>query len=89
MPSALGSLGTIFMPLEGLVDVAAETERLNKQLEKVHADTARVTAKLDNESFVTRAPEHVVERQRALHRELVEKAEKLEGQIATLSTAAG
>jgi valyl-tRNA synthetase len=87
MPSGLSGLGTIYMPLEGLIDVEAERKRLSAQLEKISTELKRVTAKLQNMAFVQKAPKEVVDRQHARKAELVEKTKKLEGLIATLSDA--
>ncbi len=88
MPSGLSQLGAIYMPLEGLVDIESELARLSGQLEKVIGDLERTNRKLDNESFVSKAPTHVVEQQRVRRRELVEKKEKFERLVATLSEMA-
>ena len=46
---------------EKKIDVAAERERLNKELEKIEKQLAGAVARLGNEQFVSKAPEHVVE----------------------------
>jgi valyl-tRNA synthetase len=51
------------LPLEGIVDLGAEKGRLQKELQKLDADIARVDAKLHNADFLARAPEDVVEEQ--------------------------
>ena len=85
MPSGLSQLGTIYMPLDGLVDIESERTRLAGQLEKVLADLDRTNRKLDNEGFVSKAPAQVVEQQRVRRRELLEKKEKFERLVSTLS----
>jgi len=64
-PAALTPLGEIIMPLEGLVDVAAERARLGKEIEKIRTELAKSEGKLKNPSFVDRAPEAVVAQERA------------------------
>ena len=76
MPSALTPLGTLFMSL-GAVDMAAEREKLTKQLAEFERNIAGVAAKLGNANFVERAPAAVVEAQRKLLGELNEKRTKL------------
>ena len=52
------------LPLAGAIDVAAENERLTKEIEKVEKDISGIESKLANEKFTSRAPEHVVAEQR-------------------------
>jgi valyl-tRNA synthetase len=52
------------LPLSGLVDVAAERDRLAKELEEAVLERGRAEAQLGNESFIARAPEKVVQVQR-------------------------
>ncbi len=54
----------IFLPLAGLVDLDAERERLQKELQAAEAEIERRGAKLNNASFVDRAPAAVVQRER-------------------------
>ena len=64
-PAALTPLGEIYLPLEGLIDVAAERARLDKEIAKITAEVAKCEAKLANPSFVDRAPPAVVEQENA------------------------
>jgi valyl-tRNA synthetase len=54
----------IFLPLAGLVDLDAERERLQKELQAAEAEVDRRGSKLNNASFVERAPAAVVQRER-------------------------
>jgi valyl-tRNA synthetase len=54
----------IVIPLAGLIDLEAETKRLEKELRQVEDDIAFVKKRLDNPKFVERAPSHVVDRER-------------------------
>src|SRR5262249_33009392 len=51
-------------PVKGVVDLAAERARLEKEMSKVDADIKRVDAKLGNANFIANAPEEVVEGER-------------------------
>ena len=74
----------IAIPLEGLLDFDAERRRLSRDLEKIDADVETRSRKLANESFLERAPADVVEKERAAHRELLERKRKLETTLAAL-----
>jgi valyl-tRNA synthetase len=50
--------------LQGVIDIAAEKARLEKELARVGSDIARIDAKLANPDFIARAPEDVVEGER-------------------------
>jgi valyl-tRNA synthetase len=78
VPSGLSALGTVYMPLEGVVDVEAEIEKLLSQLAKLDDDLLKVARKLDNEDFVSKAPARVVDQQRARRKALLEQRGKVE-----------
>ncbi len=63
-PTARTPLGDLFLPLEGLIDVAAETVRLTKELEKIQAEIAKVESKLGNPGFVAKVPASVLDEHR-------------------------
>lgn len=60
-PRVMGSLGELYLPLEGLVDVAAESTRLTKELEKVRLEIEKVQQKLNNPNFAQKVPPSVLE----------------------------
>ncbi|MBR5923270.1 MAG: valine--tRNA ligase [Clostridia bacterium] len=55
---------TAYMPMSELIDVAAELERLNKELEKANADKAFFENKLNNQGFISKAPQAVIDKQK-------------------------
>ena len=57
--------GELFMPLLDLVDREKELERLNKEKEKLEKEIDRVEKKLSNERFVAKAPQDVVDAEKA------------------------
>ena len=74
------------LPLKGLIDVAAEQARLEKELAKAEGDIKRADAKLSNEKFVANAAEEVVEEERekraaaeARKAKVLEAIERLKG----------
>jgi len=70
------------LPLAGVIDLAAERARLEKEMSKIDADIRRIDAKLGNPDFIARAPDEVVEGER-------EKREEAEGRRAKLVDAVG
>ncbi len=78
---------TLAMPLEGVIDIGAESERLKREIDKVGSEIAQITAKLANEKFVSRAPEHVVQEQRERKLEAEGTAAKLEQALKRLEAA--
>jgi valyl-tRNA synthetase len=75
----------ILVPLAGLIDVAAERERLGKQLAKTNDDLGKVRSKLANQNFVANAPAEVVAKEHARIAELEQRAAQLDQQIARLA----
>lgn len=63
-PSVSNPLGDLFLPLDGLIDVEAEKSRLNKELEKIDAEIAKVQEKLNNPNFTQKVPMAVLEEHR-------------------------
>lgn len=65
--SALALAGDmeLLIPLKGLIDVTAETARLQKEIEKMQKELARTEGKLSNERFVANAPDDVVAKEKA------------------------
>jgi len=84
VPSAVSRLGTIYMPLDGVIDVDAERERLASQLEKIQASLTTATKKLENENYVNKAPEAVVAETRAKKKALLEESARINGLIDAL-----
>ncbi len=85
--AAVGVAGgaEIFVPLEGLVDIAAERERATKELVRAQGDLDRLTKKLGNEGFLAKAATEVIEKDRAKATELTAQVAKLAEQIADLA----
>jgi valyl-tRNA synthetase len=55
---------TIVLPLVGLIDIPAERQRLEKERSKAQNEAEKVSRKLENADFVSRAPEEIVEENR-------------------------
>jgi valyl-tRNA synthetase len=72
---------TIFVPLEGIIDFSKEAQRLEKEMNKLTKELAVVSKKLENDSFLNKAPNDVVEQVKAKHSGLQEKQKKLESNL--------
>ncbi len=81
MVSCLTHDATMFMPMQDLVDIAKELQRIAKERAKAEDELERTEAKLSNEKFTARAPAQVVEAERA-------KAEKARALLAQLQESA-
>ena len=75
---------SVYLPLAELTNVEAERERLRKELADAERGLAASNAKLGNESFISRAPEAVVARERERAGEMGARTEQLRAQLAAL-----
>jgi valyl-tRNA synthetase len=75
---------TVALPLEGVIDFAAEKARLAKELEKIAKDTAAIDGRLNNPGFVAKAPAEVLEESRELRAGLVERKAKVDEALKRL-----
>jgi valyl-tRNA synthetase len=73
------------VPLEGLIDVAKEKARLEKELSKVESELKKIALKTENHEFLARAPEAEKAVARAAHQAVSDKKQSLLRTIAELS----
>ena len=76
--TAVVSRASIFVSLEGIIDFAKETNRLEKEIKKLATELATVAKKLGNEGFLSKAPADVIEKVRQKQSALLEKQEKIQ-----------
>lgn len=72
----------LFIPLDELVDFEKEKERLNKERDKALAEIKRVEGKLNNPGFVNKAPEKLVEEEKAKKEKFEEILHTIEERLA-------
>jgi valyl-tRNA synthetase len=61
----------IYVPLKGILNIAAEIDRLKKEEAKVEGSIASLNKKLFNEDFLQRAPREIVDKEKAKYEELI------------------
>ena len=75
---------TIYLPLVNLINLTEEIARLEKELAKLDSEVKRVQGKLANERFVSKAPQAVVDQERAKEADYLEKQQAVAQRIAQL-----
>jgi len=80
---------TLLVPLAGLIDAAAEIDRLSKVIAKNESDIGKLRGKLSNESFVKNAKPELVEADRAKLAELAGQNESMGKQLERLRSLGG
>ena len=83
--AAVAVQGETRVALHVEVDVAAETERLGKEVARLQGEVAKAHAKLANESFVARAPAAVVAQEQQRVAEFTATVARLQDQLARLA----
>ncbi|MBF0779925.1 MULTISPECIES: valine--tRNA ligase [unclassified Granulicatella] len=82
--SSVISGAEIILPLAGLINVADEIKRLEKEKEKLEKEVLRVDAKLANQGFVAKAPQQVIEAERQKGEDYKIQLETVEQRILDL-----
>lgn len=74
----------LYLPLAGLIDIAQELTRLDKELQSLHGEVERIEKKLGNEGFVAKAPAKVIEEEKAKLADYADKRDKVIARLAEL-----
>ena len=82
--SALLPEAAIYMPLQELVDIAKEKDRLHKEEKRLEGELARVNGMLSNEKFVSRAPEAKIQEERAKLEKYTQMMSQVKERLAQL-----
>ncbi len=72
----------VYIPMGELVDSAAETERLNKELAVARAELARAEGKLKNEGFTAKAPQKLIDEEKEKVHKYTDLIAKIEAAIS-------
>ncbi len=74
----------VYVPLEGVIDLTEERQRLRRELAKLEQALDRVSRKLSNEEFLGKAPPAVVSRDRATRADLLDARAKLQESLGRI-----
>jgi valyl-tRNA synthetase len=83
--SAVTKGAEIYVPLEGLIDLDLERQRLEKEINRLQGMLTGVSKKLSNEKFVNNAPKEVVEREKAKQADWQNSIEKIKANLTDLN----
>ena len=83
-PSQVCSLGTVYLPLADLIDIAAEKAKLEKQKKELAGWIAGTKARLGNEKFLAKAPANVVAEAKAQLASMEEKLARTDELLESL-----
>lgn len=83
--SAVISDCEIFIPLEGLIDLYVEKQRLQKEIIRLETSLAGIEKKLSNEKFIANAASEVVEKERNKQKEWIANLNKLKEILESLN----
>ena len=84
-PAPVSVVGSVKLMLQVEVDIAAERERISKEVARLDGEIAKANTKLGNESFVARAPAAVVAQEQERRAGFAQTVEKLREQLAKLA----
>ncbi|WP_300278038.1 valine--tRNA ligase [Peptacetobacter sp.] len=76
----------IFIPLNELVDFEKELERLNKEKAKLEGEIKRVNGKLSNQGFLAKAPQKLVDEEKAKKEKFEEMMKSVEERLASIQS---
>ena len=77
-------LGEFGLDVRGAINVAAERERMQKEIARVQQDMEKISQKIASPDFLSRAPEEIIAKDRARHGELLDRFNKLESNLKRL-----
>ena len=85
MVAVITAAAKAYMPMGELIDIAQETARLQKEIEKIQNEIERANKKLSNEGFVAKAPAKLIEDEKQKRDNYVKKLENTQKALADLT----
>lgn len=83
--SSVVSVGQIYLPVSGMMDIGKEIKRLEEESRRVDEFTKHLEDKLKNQRFLERAPKDIIENEKIKLAEHKEKLEQIKQQLKTLN----
>ena len=77
----------LYVPMEGLVDLAEETQRLEKENARLDKEVKRIQGKLNNEKFTSNAPSEVIEKEQTKLTKARQDINRISSQLQLLKTS--
>lgn len=74
----------IFVPLEGLIDIEVERNRLSKEINRLQTQIQNINKKLMNEDFLKKAPKEVINREKQKLTDFQISFDKLQANLKSL-----
>ncbi len=85
--TSLKSSMEIFVPLKGVLNIAGEIDRLKKDNAKLDTNLVSIGKKLFNDDFLQKAPQEIIEKEKAKYEELITMRDKITESIKMLREA--
>ncbi len=82
--SVIAAETQLYLPVSGMMDIAAEVARLEKEAVRVEQFVQHLAAKLENQRFLERAPKDIVDNEKVKLIEHQDLLEKIKQQLASL-----
>jgi valyl-tRNA synthetase len=79
----------VFIPLKGVLNIASEVDRLKREKVKVDASIATLDKKLFNDDFLSKAPQDIIDKEKAKYQQYIDVREKIADSIKMLIEAGG
>ncbi len=76
--------GEIYIPLAGIIDIDKEKGGMERKLKNINDEIFRIENKLSNQSFIEKAPQEIVRKEKEKHKELMDQKERITSNIAWL-----
>jgi valyl-tRNA synthetase len=74
----------VIIPMSSMFDLAAERTRLQKEIDRSQAEMDRLKSRLDNQEFLTKAPQLVIDKEQQKLYTITDKLERLKEQLSKL-----